>query len=74
MGVVYESIEDRIGEATTAEILVPVADWQLRRDECGADAVALLDGFEQVLSFGFVEGGEAEVVDDQKRELGQAFK
>ena len=74
MGVVYEPVEDRIGEATTAEILVPVADWLLRSDECSAGAILLLDGLEHVLSFGFVEGSEAGIVDDKQRELGQALK
>ena len=69
MGVVDEPVEYRIGEATATEILVPIGDGQLRGDERGAGAVSLFDRFEQVLSFEFVEGGEAEVVDYQECEL-----
>src|SRR5690554_2453781 len=74
MCVVHEAVEDRVSDATAAEIRVPVGDRQLRRDDRGAGAVAFLDGFEQVLSFGLVEGGETEVVDDDEREPGQAFE
>lgn len=74
MGVVDEPIEDCVGEAAAAEVLVPVTERQLGSDDGGTDAVAFLDGFEQVLPFGLVEGREAEVVDDEERELSQAFE
>ena len=59
MGVVHEPVEDGVGEAPCAEVLVPVADRQLGSGEGCAAAVALLECFEQVLFFALVERSKA---------------
>ena len=74
MGVVHESVEDRIGKPPAAEILVPVADRQLRGDKRGAGSVAFLDGFEQVLLLGLGKHGKSEVVDYDERSFRQPFQ
>lgn len=51
MGVVYEPVEDGVGEAAGAEALVPVADRQLGSDQGCAAAVAFSWCFEKVLFF-----------------------
>lgn len=66
MGVVDEPVENSIGEAAATEVGMPVAYRQLRGDDGSAGAVSLLNRFEQIPSFGFVEGSEAEVVDNEQ--------
>jgi hypothetical protein len=53
---------------------VPVAHWELRGHHRGSAAVALLDSFEQFLFLPVTHGGQAEVVNDQHGELGEALQ
>src|SRR5262249_35701848 len=48
VGVVYQPIEDRVGERRVADRGVPGADGQLTGDDGGAPVVALLDDLKQV--------------------------
>ena len=63
--VVNEPIEDGVGDATAAEILVPVADRQLRGDDRGPDAVSLFKGFQEILLFTIAQAGKTKIIEDE---------
>lgn len=65
VSVVDEPVEDGIGDASAAEILVPVGHGQLRGHDGGAAAVALFDGFEQILLFPLGHTRKAKIVHDK---------
>ena len=46
MGVMDQAVEDGIGNASAAEELVPVADWELGSNDDCPGAVALLESLE----------------------------
>jgi len=62
MSMVHEAVQDGVGDAPAAEVFVPVADGQLRRDDDCPGAVALLEGLKEILLFPVREAAEAEVV------------
>ena len=66
VGVVDESIEDRVRECGVADDVVPVLERQLTGDEGGAAGVAVLEHFEHVASLGDGERRQAEVVEDEE--------
>jgi hypothetical protein len=53
---------------------VPVTDRQLRGDDNGPVAIALLEALEKILLLPVGKAAEAEVVEDDDRELGEAFE
>ena len=59
-------VEDGVGDG-----IVPLLDRKLTGEHRGADAIAVLDDFEQVAAVLGGELGEAEVVDDEDLGLGE---
>jgi hypothetical protein len=51
VGIVDDTIEDRVGEGRIADQVVPAIDRDLAGDQRGATPVALLDDLEQVGPF-----------------------
>jgi RHS repeat-associated protein len=71
MGLVDQTVEDRVGKGGVADAVVPVLDGELTGHEGGAAAVAVLEDFEQVAAFAIGERGEAPVVEDHEVGFGQ---
>ena len=46
-GAVYEPVEDGVGQGRVADGVVPLLDGELAGDHGRADAIAVLDDFEQ---------------------------
>ena len=71
VGVVNETVEDRVGEGGVAERIVPVLDGELTGDQGGPGSVAVLEEFEEVAAVVGVELGESEVIKHDEVELGE---
>ena len=71
VGVVNETVEDRVGEGGIAERVVPVLDRELTGDQGGPGSVAVLEEFEEVAAVVGVELGESEVIEHDEVELGE---
>jgi hypothetical protein len=48
VGVVHKSGADGVGESGVSQIIVPVGGGELAGDDGGAQAVAVLEDFEQI--------------------------
>ena len=70
MRVVNEPIEDRVGEGTIADHLVPYLDRELTGDQRGAVDVAVVHDLQQVAALLVVQRSEPPVVDDEQVGLG----
>ncbi len=71
IGIVYDAIEDGVGESWIADKFVPAADGELRSDDKRTTAVAILDDFEQIaLLFGQHRFG-SQIVDDEESDARQ---
>ena len=71
VGVVHEAVEDGVGQGRITDGVVPLLDGKLAGEHGRADAIAVLDDFEQVAAVLGGELGEAEVVDDEDLGLGE---
>ena len=67
MGIVDEPVEDGVTDPPATQILMPVADRQLRRHNARPDAVAFLERLEQILGLSLDKRAQSEVVDDDQR-------
>ena len=64
MGIVDDTIQDRVGKGWIADQVVPAIDRDLAGDQRGATRVALLDDLEQVAALLGPERLEPPVVED----------
>ena len=53
---------------------MPVAHWERRGRHGGPTAVALLDGFEQILLLTVAEAAKTKIVDDKDGYFGEALE
>ncbi|EGV20644.1 hypothetical protein ThimaDRAFT_0422 [Thiocapsa marina 5811] len=72
VGVVDQSVEDRIGEGGIPDQVVPMLEGQLAGDERGALAVAVVEQLEQIAPSLGVQPHEPPVVDQQQIGVGEA--
>ena len=71
MGVMYEAIEDSVGEGRIADDLVPGIDRQLAGDQRRAGAITVLDDLHEVAPLVGREPVWAPVIEDQQIGLGK---
>jgi hypothetical protein len=74
VGVVQESVTDRIGERRLADVIVVLGRGQLAGDDGRPGAIAILEDLEQIAPLLVLERGEGEVIEEQHvgaRELGE---
>jgi len=70
--VMDQAVEDGVGKGRLIDVGVPFRDGELARDNGGRLAVTVVDDLEEI-SLGLItERGEAEVVDDEELDLGEA--
>src|SRR5690606_31141133 len=72
MSVVYEAIEDCVGDGWIADVLVPLADGELASEDSRSIAVAVLEDLEDIAALLFAHGRDAPVVDNEQVHLGKA--
>ena len=51
MGVMNKAVQDCVSQGGVADGLMPVLDWELTGDDCGAATVAVFEDFQQIASF-----------------------
>jgi len=56
MGVVYQTVEDGVGDGGVADLLVPVIHGKLAGDDGGGMAVSFFKDLQEVSSFGVGHG------------------
>jgi hypothetical protein len=71
MGGVEDAIADGVGGGGVGEVVVPVLRIELAGEDRRADAVAVLEDFEQVAALGVGDGSDGEVVDDEDIEASE---
>ena len=69
-----EAVEDGVGEGRVSDDVVPLLDRELAGDEGRADAVPVLEDFEQVVPVLGAERGEPPVVEHEDLGLGERFE
>ncbi len=65
MGVVYQAIQDAVGQRRITDLFMPARDRQLRSQDRGARLVAILADLLEVAAFRFTERRHRPVVDHQ---------
>ena len=71
MGVVKDAVANGVGQRRVADVRVPLFGEQLAGDDGGAQAVAIVEDFVQVMALLLLERGQSEVIDDEDVEAGQ---
>ena len=71
--MVGEPVEQGAGEALAAEDVGPFVEGQVAGDQGGSAFVALREDFEEKFGAGLRQRHEAEFVDDQELDLGEAL-
>ena len=71
MCVVYESVEDGIGEGVIADEVIPLVDGQLAGDEGGGALVAVIHEVHEVMALCGVEGFDTPVIKDEQVGIGE---
>ena len=66
VGVVDETVEDRVGVCGIADDFVPSVDGKLGGDHRGAASVALFKDFQQIVSGSGIERLQTPIIEDQK--------
>ena len=69
-----EAVEDGVGECRVADDVVPLLDRGLAGDDGRADAVPVLEDFEQIVPVLGAERGEPPVVEHEDLGLGERFE
>jgi hypothetical protein len=68
VGVVYEAVEDGVGEGGIADQAVPFVDGQLARDEGGFATMPVIEDLEEVPALVRSERREAPIVENEEIE------
>ena len=68
--VMHQSVKDGVAQGGVPDDLVPLLDGELAGDQGGAQAVAVLQDFEDVTALLFGEVGQSPVIDDEQVEAG----
>jgi hypothetical protein len=71
MGVVYEAVEDGIGNGRIADLLAPVVHRELTGDKGGGMAMPLFDHLQEVSSFRVGHRSQPKVVNHQEMSFGE---
>ncbi len=67
-----DTIAYRVGDGRITDDIEPLSDWDLRRDDGGSPAQAILDDLEQRKTILGVEGKETEIVEYEERRASDA--
>ena len=70
VGAVDQAIEDGVGERRVADVVMPVLDGKLAGQECGANADAIIEQFQQIGAFARTQRSNREIVNDENVDLG----
>ena len=62
----HQSVKDGVAQGGVPDDLVPLLDGELAGDQGGAQAVAVLQDFEDVTALLFGEVGQSPVIDDEQ--------
>ena len=66
MGVVNETVHDRVGESRIADNFVPLLDGNLAGDDDRGALVAIFEDFEEIALLGMGERGEPPIIQNQE--------
>ena len=65
MGVVDQAVQDRVGQCRVADCLVPVVHGQLTGHQGGSPVVAVLQDFQQIVTFGLAQRRDSPVIQNE---------
>jgi hypothetical protein len=71
MGIVEQPIADGVGQRRLPEVVMPLAGWQLARDDGRAAAVAVLENLKEIAPLLILHGCEAPVIEDEDVHAGE---
>lgn len=74
VGVMDQSVEDRVGERRVAQVAMPVIDRQRTGDQRGAALVAIVEDVEQIAHGLMGERREAEIIEEQQVDAGELLE
>jgi hypothetical protein len=66
MGVMNQTVKDRIGESGVANTFMPMFNGQLTGHEGGGMTVSVLNDLQEFPSFRVCQGSQSEVIDQQE--------
>ena len=72
--IVYEPVEDGVGQRGVAHVVVPEIEGELAGDDGGGAAVAVLDDLQEFPTIAVAHGGKPQVIDEQDMDLGDPGK
>ena len=74
IGIVNQPIQDRVGDRSVGDDLVPLIDRKLAGDERGSYPLAVVEDFQQIPILFAGHRGDAKIVDDDQRRSGQLLE
>src|SRR5271165_165917 len=74
MTAMHDAIENGVGQGRIVEVGVPMLDRQLTGDQGGFAGSAIVEQFEQVITFGLADRCEAPIVEDQEIGAGELLQ
>lgn len=72
--IVYEPVEDGVGQRGVAHVVVPELEGKLAGDDGGGAAVAVLEDLQEIPTIAVAHGGKSQVIDEQDVDLGDPGK
>ena len=74
MRAMSEAVEDGVGQRGIADVVMPLADGQLARDDASTIADSVVAQLEQIIALSRSDGRDGKVVDQQDVDLGDGGK
>ena len=71
MGIVEQPIADGVGQRRLPEVVMPLAGWELARDDRRAATVAVFENLEEIAPLLVLHGGQAPVVEHEDVHAGE---
>ena len=62
----HQAIQNRVGHGIIGDHVVPLADGKLTGDQSRAEAIAIVQDFQEVSVLFWADGGEAQIIHDQQ--------
>src|SRR2546425_9800243 len=71
MGIVEQPIADGVGQRRLPEVVMPLAGWELARDDRRAATAAVFENLEEIAPLLVLHGGQAPVVEHEDVHAGE---
>src|SRR5207249_10331396 len=71
VSVVYQPVEDGVGQGWIADLLVPAGERDLAGENRGPELIAILADLQEVAPLAFGQRGMSPIIDDEHVDAGQ---